>query len=50
MNRFTMLAFVLGFGLIVAGASWIYHPLGPLTAGAMLLIAALTSAQNKSQG
>jgi hypothetical protein len=50
MNRFTIAAFLLGFGLIVAGAAWIYRPLGPLAAGGMLLLAAMTSACNKSQG
>jgi hypothetical protein len=48
MNRFTILTFVLGFGLIVAGAAWIYRPLGPLAAGSMLLFAALTSARSKN--
>jgi hypothetical protein len=48
MNRFTILAFVLGFALIVAGATWIYKPLGPLTAGAMLLLTAVTSARGKN--
>lgn len=50
MNRFTIAAFFLGFALIVAGAAWIYHPLGPLAAGAMLLFAAATSARNKANG
>jgi hypothetical protein len=48
MNRFTMAAFLFGFGLIVAGATWIYRPLGPLAAGTMLLFAAATSARGKT--
>ena len=48
MNRFTLAAFVLGFALIVAGAAWIYRPLGPLAAGFMLLSAAATSARGKT--
>jgi hypothetical protein len=48
MNRFTILAFLMGFGLIVVGAAWIYRPLGPLVAGSMLLCAAMTSARSKS--
>jgi hypothetical protein len=50
MNRFTILAFLLGFVLIVYGAASIYRPLGALAAGSMLLFAALTSARSKSQG
>jgi hypothetical protein len=48
MNRFTLAAFFLGFALIVAGAAWIYHPLGPLAAGTMLLFAAATAARGKT--
>jgi hypothetical protein len=48
MNRFTILAFLLGFALIVAGAAWIYRPLGPLAAGSMLLFAAATAARSKT--
>jgi hypothetical protein len=40
MNRFTLIAALLGFALIVTGGAWIYRPLGPLVAGAMLLLAA----------
>ncbi len=41
MNRFTEFVYPLaGFLLITAGATWIYHPLGPITAGMMLLTAA----------
>jgi hypothetical protein len=48
MNRFTIATFLLGFGLIVAGAAWIYRPLGPLAAGSMLLFAAATAARGKT--
>lgn len=48
MNRFTIFAFLLGFGLIVAGAAWIYRPLGLLAAGSMLLFAAATAARSKT--
>lgn len=47
MNRFSIAAFLLGFAFIVAGAAWIYRPLGSLAAGSMLLIAAMTSARNQ---
>lgn len=40
MNPFTLIAAVLGFVLIVAGAAWIYLPLGPLVGGTVLLLAA----------
>jgi hypothetical protein len=45
MNRFTILAFLVGFALIVTGAACIYRPLGFLAAGGMLLFAAATSAR-----
>ena len=48
MNRFTILTFLLGFILIVAGAAWIYRPLGPLAAGTMLMFAAATAARTKT--
>jgi hypothetical protein len=48
VNRFTIAAFLLGFALIVAGAAWIYRPLGPLAAGAMFLFAAASSARAKT--
>jgi hypothetical protein len=48
MNRFAIAAFLLGFALIILGAAWIYRPLGPLAAGAMLLFAAATAARNKT--
>jgi hypothetical protein len=45
VNRFTIAAFFLGFALIVAGAAWIYRPLGPLAAGTMFLFAAAKAAR-----
>jgi hypothetical protein len=47
MNRFTILSLLLGAGLIVAGAAWIYRPLGPISAGALLLLSAFMSMRKK---
>ena len=46
MNRFTILSLLLGAGL-VAGAAWIYRPLGPISAGALLLLSAFMSMRKK---
>lgn len=43
MNRFTIGSAIAGFVLIVSGAAWIYHPLGPITAGALLIVSAFMS-------
>lgn len=40
MNRFTIASALLGFTLIVGGATWIYRPAGLLAGGLMLLLAA----------
>jgi hypothetical protein len=40
MNRFTTISALLGFGLLVAGAGWIYWPAAPIVAGVLLLVAA----------
>jgi preprotein translocase subunit SecD len=40
MNRFTIIAALMGFALIVAGATYIYRPAGLLTGGFLLLLAA----------
>jgi hypothetical protein len=37
---FTIIAAVIGSGLLVAGAAAIYHPAGLLVAGALLILAA----------
>jgi hypothetical protein len=47
MNRFTILSLFLGAGLIVGGAAWIYRPLGPISAGALLLLSAFMSIRKK---
>jgi LPXTG-motif cell wall-anchored protein len=47
MNRFTILSAVLGFSLLVWGAAKIYHPLGFIVAGALLLVLAFVTARKK---
>lgn len=48
MNRFTILSLILGAGLIVAGAYWIYRPMGPISAGTLLILAAFQSMRHKA--
>ena len=48
MNRFTILSLFLGAGLIIAGVAWIYRPLGAITAGTLLILAAFLSMRHKS--
>jgi hypothetical protein len=47
MNRFTILAAVLGSAAVVAGAELIYRPLGLLALGSLLLSLAFASAGRK---
>jgi hypothetical protein len=48
MNRVAIAALVLGFGLVVAAFAWIFRPLGPLAAGAILILAAVRTMRQKS--
>lgn len=47
MNRFTVLSAVLGFACVVAGAAFIYRPLGLITAGGFFLALAFSTAGKK---
>jgi len=47
VNRFTLISIALGAALLDAGAAWIYHPLGPIVAGALLLAAGIISAKGR---
>lgn len=47
MNRFTLASAVLGFVLLVAGAGWIYRPLGLICAGMLLITAAVLSMRKR---
>jgi len=48
INPFAIASLLVGFALIIAGATWIYRPLGPISAGALLVVAAFVSMRNKS--
>lgn len=47
MNRFAVASLILGALLLVAGLGWIYRPLGPISAGFILLTAAYSSMRHK---
>jgi hypothetical protein len=47
MNRFTIASAILGFFSVVAGASWMYRPLGPIAGGMLLIVAAFMSARKR---
>jgi hypothetical protein len=49
MNRFTVLATVLGSAAVVAGAEMIYRPLGLLALGSLLLSLAFATGRRKKR-
>jgi len=46
-DAFVSSVLLIGFGLFIAGAALIYHPLGFLVAGAGLMVSAFKAAANK---